>query len=135
MSKKIFFPFLLIISLSLKALPLDRIFKANDAESLRSYIKQRDHQIFLKILCEKQKENRKPPTACYELALPADSWCLSLKVGNLNLKLLDEVLQSSLLSSICREHLKEKQKILLYRKQDFFLPELKNYWTDQNLFF
>ena len=130
-----FLPVLLFVSLSLKALPLDRIFKANDAESLKLYIKQNDHQIFLKILCEKQKENKKPPTACYEMSLPADSWCLSLTVGNLNLELLDEALQSSLLSSACREHLKEKQKTLLYRKKDFLLPELKNYWTAQKLFF
>ena len=127
--------FLFFINPPSKALSLDSIFKANDAASLKSYIQQDNHQIFLKILCEKQKTNKKPPAACYKLSFPADPWCLSLKIGDLDFKTLDESLKSSFLSSVCREHLKEKQKILLYRKKDFLLPELKNHWTDQKPFF
>ncbi len=125
----------LFISFSLEALPLDRILKANDAKSLRRYVKERDRQAFLKILCKQQKSRRKPPTACYELPLPADPYCLNLKAKDLSLEILGQALQSSFLSPLCRERLKDKQKLLLYRRKDFLLPELKNYWTAQKPFF
>ena len=132
---KVLLSFLFFINFSVEALSLDKIFKINDAASLNVYVKQQDHHTFLKILCKKQKENKKPPTACYELSITADPWCLSLKIENLNLKILKQALQSSFLSSVCREYLREKQKILLYQKKDFLLPELKNYWTVQKPFF
>jgi len=132
---KFFLFFIFFINCFSGAVSLDYILKFDDAVSLNQYIKQQSHYIFLKILCERQKENKKPPTACYELSLPADSWCLSLKIRDLNLEILNQALQSSFLTSVCREHLKEKQKILLYRKKDFLLPELKNYWTAQKHFF
>ena len=131
---KYFFSFLFCLSFHLKALPLDDILKANDATSLKSYIKQYKHQKFLEILCEKQKENRKPAIACYELSLNVDSWCFSLKMEDLNLEILNQALKSKFLSFPCRKYLEEKLEILIYRKKDFLLPELKNYWTSQKLF-
>lgn len=115
-----------------KALSLNKIFKFDDAPSLKLYVREQNHQQLLKALCDKQKENRKPPTACYELALPVDSWCLRLNIHNLSVKTLNEAIKSSFLSSLCSEHLKEKHKILIYRQKDFLLPELKNYWTGEN---
>lgn len=134
MIDKILLTCFLFISSDLKALSLDKIFQANDATSLKSHVKKHDQQNFLKILCEKQKKNKKPPVACYELSLSADSWCLSLKLEDLNLEILNQTLQSKFLSTSCYEHLKKKQKILIYRKKDFLLPELKNYWTAQKPF-
>ena len=130
-----FLTFLFFTNCYLQALTLDSLLKANDAASLKSYIKGQNRITFLKILCKKQKEFRKPPIACYELSLSADFWCLSLKIEDLNLKVLEEALQSSFLPSICHKYLKEKQKILFYRKKDVLLPKLKNYWTDQRPFF
>ena len=135
MVKKFLFIFLAFVSFNLKALPLEKILKANDAASLRSSVKEHNHKDFLKILCEKQKENKKPPTACYELFLSSDPWCFRLKVKELSLENLKKALQSSFLSSSCREYLKKKQKILFYRQKDFLLPELKNHWTAQKPFF
>lgn len=123
------------VSFSSWAVSLDSVFKFNDATSLNRYIKRQNHRAFLEILCKKQKENKKPPTACYELSQPADSWCLSLKTGDLSLEILSQALQSSFLSSVCREYLRGKQKLLLYRDKDFLLPELKNYWTAQKPIF
>ena len=134
MVKKILLIFLFFIIFDLKALSLDKIFQANDAASLKSYVKQYEYQTFLKTLCKKQKEHNKPPVACYELSLPVDSSCFSLKLKDLNLKNLNQTLQSNFLSPPCQKHLKQKQKILLYRKKDFLLPELKNYWTVQKPF-
>lgn len=134
MVKKTFLIFLCFISFNLNSLSLDQIFQFNDAVSLKYYIKQHKHQTFLKTLCKKQTEYKKAPVACYELSLPVDSLCLGLKLKNLNLESLNQVLQSKFLSSSCQKHLKKKQKILLYRKKDFLLPELKNYWTAQKPF-
>ena len=129
------FLFIYFISFSLKSLPLDEIFKANDTASLKQHIEKENQRLFLKSLCNKQKENKKPPTACYKLALPADESCLSLKISDLGLEILEEALKSSFLSSICKKHLEKLQKLLLYRRKDFLLPELKNYWTAQKPFF
>ena len=127
---KLFFLLFFFVSFDSQALLLDKILRFNDAASLKSYIKENNQKNFLKILCEKQKENQRIPLACYELSLDADFWCLQLDVEKLNLKILNSSLSSKSLSLVCREHLQEKQKLLLYREKDFFLPELRNYWTD-----
>ncbi len=128
------FVILLFASSNLEALVLDKIFQFNDATSLKSYVKNQERHSFLKILCKKQKENKIPPIACYKLSLPADLWCLSLKLKNLSLEIINLALKSKVLSSPCRNHLMNQRKILLYRQKDFLLPELKNYWTSQKSF-
>ena len=134
MVKKILLLCFVFIGFGLQALSLDQILRANDAKSLRSYVKKWERENFLRILCQKQKENKKPPVACYELGLNVDTWCLSLTWENLNLTILTQALRSKFLSSSCRKYLKKKQRILLYRKKDLLLPELKNYWTKQEIF-
>ena len=62
------------------SLSLEQILNANDAKSLKSSVQQHKSRSFLKILCEKQKEKQRPPTACYEISLNADFLVLSLKV-------------------------------------------------------
>ena len=125
---KVTFFFLLLAGFKAETLSLDAILRANDAVSLNSYIKKSKNKAFLKILCENQKKSQAIPTACYELSLKADMWCLNLK--NLRIKALDQALKSSFLSSSCRDHLKRKRKLLLYREKDKLLPELRNYWAD-----
>lgn len=131
---KLLFLFVVSFHPPLNALSLDKIFRFNDTASLKSYIQKQNKQNFLKILCEKQKSMRKIPTACYELSLPADFWCLNLKIKELDMAGLNKALKNSFLSSICREYLQKKQQILVYRKKDFLLPELKNYWTERKPF-
>ena len=109
-----------------QALSLDEIFRAKDAKSLRASIKKQERKAYLGLVCKKQKEGQLPPFACYELSLPADPWCLDLKIKQLNLEILKEALSSKALSALCRKHLEKKQKILLYRQKDSLLPELKN---------
>lgn len=134
MVKKSFLIYFLFMVFDLRALSLDKIFRLNDAKSLRAYVKKQNHQTFLNFLCKKQKENKKPPLACYELSLTEDSSCLNLKLKNLNLEILNKSLKSKFLTPSCRKHLRKKKKILIYRKKDFLLPELKNYWTAQKSF-
>ena len=118
-----------------KALPLDFILKADDAMSLKARAQSARERDFLESLCARQKSYKTPPSACYKLALPADSWCLALKIEDLKLETLEEALKSPFLSLNCRLWLEEKRKILFYRKKDFLLPELKNYWTGEKAFF
>ena len=124
MVKKSLLVYFLFTGFDLKALSLDKIFRFDDAKSLRSYLKRQNYQTFLKILCKKQKE-KKPPLACYEFFLAEDSLCLDLKLKNLNLEILNESLKSKFLTPPCRKHLKKKKKILIYRKKRFFSPRIK----------
>ena len=126
--------FLFFYSHFVKAWSLDKILKINDARSLKTYIQEENRQNFLKILCQKQKANQKPPVACYKIGLNPDTHCLSLKIADLNFKILKEALGSSTLSAPCRNHLSEKQKILLYRKKDFLNPGVKKL-LDRFLYF
>ena len=130
---------LLFLSLShiqSHALSLNSIFKANDAGRLNQLIQQNNHKSFLKELCKQQKETKKIPIACYQLSLNADPWCLNLKLEELNmLKNVKKALKSEFLSKKCREHLKIKEKVLIYKQVDFLRPELKNYFTAQKPFF
>ena len=133
-----FYHFLLFVffQLSSSALPLDSILKANDAVSLKQSVQQYKQKTFLEKLCKKQKELGKIPKACYELALKADSWCLNLKLEDLRmLKVVEKALESKFLSKKCREYLQKQKKVLIYKQADFFLPELKNYFTAEKPFF
>ena len=117
-------------------MPLDSILKANDATSLKQLIQSHEKNLFLKKLCEKQKETGKIPKACYELSLIADPWCLNLKLEELRmLKSIKKALKSKFLSKNCKEYLEKRKKILNYRKLDFLQPELKNYFTVEKPFF
>ena len=128
--------FFAVFNFSLKALPLESILKANDAESLKRLVQQYDQKVFLEKLCEKQKKRGAIPKSCYELSLNADPWCLSLKFEDVRLlKNLEKALKSKFLSKNCKEYLKEQKKILTYRQLDFLLPELKNYFTAEKPFF
>lgn len=128
--------FITITNFSLKALPLNDILKANNAVSLNQSIKKYNKKILLETLCEKQKSNKRIPTACYQLDLNADFWCLNLKLEDLiQLKNLKKDLESKFLSKKCKKHLIKQKKILIYRQKDFFLPELKNYFTVEKPFF
>ena len=131
-----YFLFFAIFNFSTQALPLDSILKANDATSLKPLIQQHNQKLFLKKLCEKQKETGKIPKACYKLSLNADLWCLNLKLEEPKmLKSVEKALKSKFLSKKCKEYLKKKKKILNYRQKDFLLPELKNYFTVEKSFF
>lgn len=127
--------FLIFLSFSLQALSLEQIFRADNAVRLNQLKVKEERELFLALLCEKQKKARKIPQACYEISKPADSWCLDLKAKDLNIKSIDSALRSSFLSSLCHKHLKEQRNLLVYRKKDFLLPELKNYWTGEKPFF
>ena len=134
MVKGVFVFFLFLIPCDSKALSLEMILKANDAVSLKSLVKKDSQKAFLTSLCEKQKQNNKIPLACFELSLKADPFCLSLRIKHLDLEGLNKALQSDFLSLPCRQYLKKKQKILIYRQKDFLLPELKKHWTVQKTF-
>lgn len=122
---------LLLASDSTSALSVEEILKINNATSLKAQIQQRKNQDFLKRLCWKQKENNKTPTACYQLQKPADNWCLNLQTGDLNMEILKVTLESSFLSSSCRKHLKQKEKVLLYRRKDLLLKEINSLKSDK----
>ena len=120
----------------MRALPLGPVLRANDAKSLKQMVRQHNQKLFLEKLCEKQKKTEKIPTACYELSLNADLFCLNLKLEDLRVaKNVKKALESKFLSKKCREHLKKKERVLNYRKKDFLLPELKNYFTVEKPFF
>lgn len=127
--------FFYCLGFELEALSLDTILRADNAASLKRHVKKQNQRDFLKILCEKQKSQKKVPMACYELSLSADPWCLKLRLNDLEFESVEKALKSPFLSSICRKHLNNKKKILIYREKDFLLPELKNYWTVQKAFF
>ena len=131
-----YFLFFIAFNFSSSALSLDSILNANDAVSLKQSVKQYERKSFLEKLCKKQKELGKIPKACYELGLSADLWCFSLKLEELRmLKNVEKALESKFLSKKCREHLEKKKKILIYKQDDFLLPELKNYFTVEKPFF
>lgn len=134
MVKGLFVFFLFLVPSDLRALSLEMILKADDATSLKSLLKKDAEKAFLTSLCEKQKQNNKIPLACFELSLNADPFCLSLRIKHLDLEDLNKALQSEFLSLPCRQHLKKKQKVLIYRQKDFLLPELKKHWTVQKVF-
>ena len=127
--------YVFFISFKLWALPLEQIFQESDARSLKFSVEKYRNRNFLEILCEKQKEKRKPPTACYELSLNVDAWCLRLKLRDLKLPELQRALESKFLSVSCRKHLEKQKKILIYRQKDFLIPEIKKHWTESKTFF
>ena len=128
--------FFLFFYFSLSALSLESILQADNATSLKLLIIKQNQKDFLKKLCKKQKETKKIPTACYQLSLNADFWCLNSKLEDLRLlKSLEKALKSKFLSKKCKKHLKQQKKILMYRQKDFLQPELKNYFTVEKPFF
>ena len=131
-----FLLFFAFFHFSLSALSLESILKADNAVSLRLLIQKQKQKDFLKKLCAKQKETRKIPTACYQLSLTADFWCLNAKLEDLRLlKSLENALKSKFLSKKCKNRLQKQKKILMYRQKDFLQPELKNYFTVEKPFF
>lgn len=115
---------------------LDFILKAESSKELNTYLKKKREKNFLKKLCMSQKKEEKIPLACYELGENADFYCLNLKLEDLRrLKELEQALKSSFLSEKCRKKLKAGKELLKYREKDFFLPELKSYWTGEKAFF
>lgn len=106
-----------------QGMPLDKILKARDIQSLELNLKRYKKDFFLRTLCDKQKARSQVPTACYELSLPVDFLCLSLEVKDFSLQNLELSLKSPFLSSACRSHLNFKKKILLYRKKDLLLTK------------
>lgn len=118
------------------SLPLSEILNAQNPEQLEELLKKDQKQSFLELLCKKQKSSQKIPTACYELGLSADSWCLNLALEDLRqIKELEKALKSKSLSEKCRNHLKKREAVLKYRQKDFFIPDLKNYFTAEKPFF
>ena len=108
-----------------QALSLEGILRAPNATALKQSLEKAEKTEFLKLLCEGQKREKKPPTACFELKQPADTFCLSLKTTDLDSEILMQALSSPFLSPLCRKRLKEKQKLLLYRKKDRLIPGLR----------
>ena len=128
--------FFLLLSLNSSGLVLDSILKAKNSNELKLSLKKEKNRALLKNLCEKQKQEHKIPLACYKLGEKTDFWCLNLKFENSSqLKEIEKALKSPFLSENCKNHLKSRKELLKYRERDFFLPELKNYFTDQKPFF
>ncbi|MBC6415005.1 MAG: hypothetical protein GDA46_01240 [Bdellovibrionales bacterium] len=127
---------LFLFSSTALSLPLDLIFQAQTVKELKNHIEKEKNKIFLIKMCEKQKENKKIPVACYQLKENADPWCLNLNLEDLRqLKAIEKSLEMPFLSKKCKDHLQKRKKILQYRKKDYFLPELKKYFTVQKPFF
>ena len=103
---------------------LDEILRAGSATALQQALQESNRSEFLKLLCEKQKQAKKPPTACFELKQNADRHCLRLKTEDLDIEILTQALSSSFLSPPCRKHLEEKKKVLIYRRKDRLIPGL-----------
>jgi len=115
------------------ALSLQTIFNSSKLSDLQAAIKQDQNLSRLQHLCQKEKRQKKIPLSCYALPLSSlnkDSFCLSLRVSHLRLSDIEQALKSPWLPKKCKKHLLQKQKILFYRKKDFLLVELQNYWTD-----
>ena len=128
--------FFLFPPLNALSLPLDFILKTQTTTELKNYIEQERNKSFLIELCKKQKEKEKIPIACYQLGEKADPWCLKLKLEDLRqLSGIQTALKLPFLSPNCKNYLKSREKILKYREKDFFLPELKKYFTVQKPFF
>jgi len=115
----------------LKKPSLDSILRVKDSEDLQSLIYRFENTEFLRKLCDKQKQEKKIPVACYQLGQKSDFWCLHLKLEDpRQLKEINQALKSPYLSKQCWKSLKIKTDILKYRKKDLFLPELKKYFTE-----
>ena len=65
-----------------------------------------------------------PQKALRQQMADLDSFCLSLTVFDFDRELLGPSLQTKEISPPCRRHLKEKLKILNYRKQDELVPKI-----------
>ena len=110
---------------------LDTLLKAKSSEELELFIKNNKNNKILEKLCKKQKEEKKIPVACYKLGQNADFWCLKVVLeSNKQLQHIKQALQSPFLSNQCKNYLKSRKNLLKYREKDFFLPELKNYFTE-----
>ena len=130
------------LPLNLYALSLDEILRADKA-SIKLYVKEQKRMLFLDSVCKRQRERGiEPPTACFESYFIGtdkggenlgEEFCLSASPSRLNLEILQNLKKKKGLSQACRRHLLGLEKILLYRKKDFLLPELKKYWTEQKL--
>ena len=124
------------ISSNRSKLSLDFILRAKSSEELQLSLKENQNQKVLKKLCDKQKEEQKIPLACYKLGETANFWCLNLKLEDFSqLKEIEQALKSSFVSEKCKNYLKKRKEILKYREKDFFLPELKNFFTGQKKIF
>ena len=95
------------------------ILHAPTSQRLQTHLKKHRALSFQKTLCEKQLEINAIPYACYpfpELRKVADFHCLELGIKNVTLSSLKKALFFQL-SVSCRKHLKNFEKILLYRKK------------------
>ncbi len=116
-------------------LSLETILQASTVEQIQRSLKKEETSTLLRLLCEKEKKEHLVPLSCYKLSKnpsEVDFWCLSLKFSHLKSKNLEKTLKINGLSPACRNHLKKTLRILIYRKKDFLLPELKNHWTDES---
>ena len=105
---------------------VQEILHASTPQQLQLQIKTLSFQAFQRTLCKKQIQLKTLPHACYtlpDLRKAADSLCLELVIQNVTLSSLKKALLKSL-SVPCRKHLKNFEKILLYRKKDAFLEDL-----------
>ena len=110
---------------------LDSLLKAKSSEELELFIKTNKNKKILEKLCKKQKEEKKIPVACYKLGQDADFWCLKVVLeSSKQLQQIEQALQSPFLSNQCKNYLKSRKNLIKYREKDFFLPELKNYFTE-----
>ena len=117
------------------SLSLNSILRAESPFELEQILKRENQQSFLEKMCQKEKARQKIPVSCYQMGLSPDALCLSLELSDLNsLAEIEKAKGSKSLSVKCSEYLKKKEEILRYRKKDFLLPELKNYFTDKKTF-
>ena len=113
-------PFLLFSPLA--ETMIQGILHAPTLQKLQIHLKKHKALSFQKTLCEKQLQLKAIPYACYsfpELKEVADSHCLELRIKNVTLSSLKKALPFHL-STPCRKHLKNFEKILLYRQKDTF---------------
>lgn len=125
-------------------LNIESILRSQNYKELK--LKIRKHA-FLKLqsqLCAEQKNKSKIPTACYQSLgksfkknsdsqnqnefVKIDSWCLNLHIEDLTLDDLTKFKDADLLSPTCNKHLEQKKRIFKYRKKDFLLKKMRNYW-------
>ena len=109
---------------------VQEILHAPALSQLQKQMRNHKSQAFQRMLCEKQLLLKILPHACYtfpDLRKEADSLCLELGIQKVTLSSLQKALTKSL-SSSCRKHLKNFEKILLYRKKDAFLEDLYKKW-------
>ena len=134
---KIFFVCFLLLFLNRSGssnssgISIDSILKAKNLDEIKLLLQEDKTKKLLKKFCKIEKTDQKIPISCYKLNEKADFWCLNLKLeDSRQLKDVDKALKSPFVSEKCKNYLKTKKELLKYRKKDFFLQELKNYFTD-----